>query len=309
MCHALALAYVRSKIARSQLHPDRFGLSPSDIALDCIADLFRQDSDGCMVQITTYFEGINFEETSDTDLLSHLRRLVFSKVNQGLFHLYSEHDPGFGKILRNIKLSVNGLHNFVELEQFGEVCIVPALCDTLEHLPPALSENLESELHQRVKGDEHIPGLLSHLALYLRTQTDHSRIVGLNAVAGIFRSMYGRLRFPEPESTPAENRLLEDDIRRVVKEACSTLQKKSHRRYVKQKHVPLEIFQDYFRVIETGLLLKYVEQDGQDFSLYSGLRNLIPGLTRESYQKEHRSNLEYLLSLTEKKVVDLLKAE
>ena len=71
-------------------------------------------------------------------------------------------DP-FGKILRNIKLAIQSLGNFRETDRLGEPCIVPLLCDPLEHLPLMEWDHLQIELAGMVQGTEKIPELLAKL--------------------------------------------------------------------------------------------------------------------------------------------------
>ncbi|MBI5473448.1 MAG: hypothetical protein HY961_13980, partial [Ignavibacteriae bacterium] len=134
-CNAIALTLIQSRIASGSIHVRRFGLEPCDIAFDAIADLFREDDHGNLVQINAYFESIDWRNAEDEALLIHLRRLVFARTNQGLFRMFQEIDPGLGKILRNTKLAIAALNTFVEMDHFGEPCIAPGLCDPLVRLP------------------------------------------------------------------------------------------------------------------------------------------------------------------------------
>ena len=134
VAHALATSFLLSKRSAGRLSV-LHGLNHSDLAYDCIADIFQLNEGGTYVQLSAYFAGINLKLASEEETLAHLRRLVFSKVNHGIFRLYSESDPVLAKILRNIKLAIASLGSFVELQRFDESCIAPSLCETNEHLP------------------------------------------------------------------------------------------------------------------------------------------------------------------------------
>lgn len=142
VCHALASASLATRRTSSTL-VSLHGLNRSDLAYDCIAEISRQDAAGAFVQLNAYFDGLSLGSLSDEEILAHLRRLVVSKVNQGIFRLYNEADPPLGKILRNIKLAVNSLKHFTEIERFGELCLAPSLCDTLEYLPVPDPEEIQ----------------------------------------------------------------------------------------------------------------------------------------------------------------------
>ena len=107
LCTSIALTHLERKAATGQINRGMIQLSLKDLALDCVADLFRLDEQGIPVQMRMYFECVNLEEASEEETLILLRRLIFSKVKQGLFRTYNEMDPSLGKIIRNIKLGVN----------------------------------------------------------------------------------------------------------------------------------------------------------------------------------------------------------
>src|SRR5271169_1856494 len=169
--HSLAASFLANKATTESLI-SVYDLTTSDLAYDCIADLFQEDGDGKYRQLQAYFAGLSISTSHDEEILAHLRRLVFSKVNQSIFRLYSEADPSLSKILRNIKLAIHSLKNFEELDRFGEPCIVPSLCDTLVHLPPFECEELEHCFLQVTRGNELIPDLLAKLSLLLREQIE-----------------------------------------------------------------------------------------------------------------------------------------
>ena len=187
--HTLANSFLASKATAGTL-VSVYGLNTSDLAYDCIAELFRKDTDGNYIQLFSYFNGLSLTTARDEEILAHLRRLVFSKVNQGVYRLYSEADPSLAKILRNTKLAISSLKNFTEVERFGEPCIAPSLCDTLEDCPAIEREFLEQQFIKHTTGREHIPELLAKLSLYLREQNEHSRIIPFMMTGILFRTIY-----------------------------------------------------------------------------------------------------------------------
>ncbi|MDX1439483.1 MAG: hypothetical protein R3284_06225, partial [Rubricoccaceae bacterium] len=42
-CHLLAIAYLRRRSHAGRLDPSLFGVTLEDLALDCVAELFRRD--------------------------------------------------------------------------------------------------------------------------------------------------------------------------------------------------------------------------------------------------------------------------
>ena len=190
LCHSMASVALRRKIAPAMLNSGVHGTNYRDLAYDCIAELFQQGEDGSLLQIRAYFQGIDRRAASDQELLTHIRRIVFTKVNHGVVRFYGEADPDLGKILRNIKLSVQALRSYNVVERFGDTFLLPAFSPSLEHLPPFTREELESELRGVARIDDHVPAMLAHLSRMLRGQQHHSRLVSLTTVALAIKSIY-----------------------------------------------------------------------------------------------------------------------
>lgn len=279
------------------------GMSPGDIAYDCIADLFRRGDSGAFVHFTSYFEGIPLDQSSDDELLIHLRRLVFSAVNQSIFRLYNEIDPSLGKILRNIRISIQTLQNFTEIERFGESHIVPGLCDPLEHLLVPDRETLESALLPLSTGRENIPELLSRLSLYLRGQRCHSRIVSVVEVALAFRSVYTAKRDRGEQTEQSDEELQKSDLRATIRWACGQIQERMRPEYVGKGKVTQEQFSRYIEAIGVYLIGKAGADGTGDLSLYESCLRVDPGMGREEFRTRHRSRLEYLTRAVQQKVL------
>lgn len=304
--HSLAASFLASKATTGSLMSVH-DLSTSDLAYDCIADLFQQDTDGDYLQLQAYFAGLSFPTARDEEILAHLRRLVFSKVNQSIFRLYSEADPSLAKVLRNIKLAIHSLKNFEEIERFGEPCIVPSLCDTLVYLPPFERDDIEHCFLHVTRGNELIPDLLAKLSLFLRGQDEHCRILPLVGVGLLFRSVYEKKELPEPQHATADESLISLDANAIIQESCADVQLQMHRKYVGSGKVPDETFGMYFHIIREELCERFLGRDGHESSLVERLQQRLPGLTREEYSGVHRNRIEYLLKLVDKKAMERLK--
>jgi hypothetical protein len=260
------------------------------------------------VLLDAYFSALPVAEASDEDLLIHLRRLVFSRVNQGIFRLFNEADPSLGKIIRNIKLALQSLRTFVEFERFGEPCIAPIMCETLEALPPIEIEELERALVRVTRSGEHVPGMLAKLSVYLREQNTRSRILPLISAAHVLRSAYSIRNTNRVEAIEVEASFSETDSVSIVKEACLEVKIELMHRYTLKGKVSEEIFLKYFEGIERHLCEKLVHQNGYDASLFEALQMVWPELSKEDYRKKHRSRLEYLHRIALQRAVAKLKA-
>jgi hypothetical protein len=303
---ALSIACLHARRIPAMLK-DTHGLSIPDMAMDCIAELFEQDKHGTLVQLCAYFGGIPLESCSDEEALVHLRRLVFSKTYNGLFRLYNEADPTLGKVLRNIKLAVQSLKNFEELDVCGEPSIVPSACDPLRHLPPTDQATLERSLAASISGRQTIPSMLAQLSCYLRGQCLHSRVISLIDAAVAFRALYARpLMLPTLVESGSEQ-ILHMDTEKILQEVYRVARSGAEKTYVSNGKISSELMDVYFRVIDVGIRANFIAFDGADFSLFATLCKEMPGLTKQDYRKHHRARLEYLSRQMHKRVRCLLR--
>ena len=306
ICHSLSIACIRTRSIAAVLN-DSHGLSVSDLAMDCIADLFQQSDQGGFTQLSAFFGSLPLENWSDEEALIHLRRLVFSKTYNGLFRLYNEADPILGKILRNIKIAIQSLGHFESCTEAGEPAIKPVACDPLMHLPPPDRDMLERYLSPHVRGNETIPSMLAKLSLYLREQRLHRRVIPMIDVAVVFRSLYSRPGLIPASFEDVSGELLRNDVERTLQIAFRHARAAAENAYVDTGKMNLESLDSYFRAINAGLRATYVDLDGVDFSLFEALRIEMPGLTIAEYRRSHRSRLEYLSRQMHERMRALLK--
>jgi hypothetical protein len=307
LCHSMAAVALRRKIAPVMLDSGVHGTNYRDLAYDCIAELFQRGEDGSLLQIRAYFQGVDRAAVSDQELLTHLRRIVFTKVNHGVVRFYGESDPDLGKILRNIKLSVQALHNYAVVERFGETYLLPALSDPLEELPPFSREELERALRKNATPDEHVPAMLAHLARILRGQHACSRLVPLTSVALAIKSIYCIPGPAEPEHASAEDPFTVPEILSLVQTACREVLGRMAPEYVDSGKVERDMFTKYVEVIEKNVALRFTGEDSDGHSLFAGLQSLVPSLSEAEYRSTHRARLEYLARLAYKRSVEVLR--
>ncbi|MBI3189773.1 MAG: hypothetical protein HYZ33_03900 [Ignavibacteriales bacterium] len=306
-CRKIATAFLRRKTLTGKLDPKVFSMPLEDVALDCLADLFIQIDDGTLVQVKAYFESIAYDKLSEEELQAHTQRLVFAKVNQGLFRAYHEIDPTLSKILRNMKSCLLSVGNFVETERFGETWMQPAMCNVLEHLPCIDRDELERELSKMVSRNDYVPTLLASLATFLRGQTSYRRSVPLMQVAFVFRSLYENKKNAPAQHQTIEQTFLVNDTIAIINKTCRQIEQEMFNSYVKRKFVQQEMYEQYFTVIRQHLCDKIINLDGEATSYFESLRTAHPCLTKEEYQQHHKAKIEYLSSLAYKRAIAELR--
>ncbi len=306
-CRKTAVVLLRKKIAGGKLNLNHISLCVEDLALDCVADLFSRNAQGGFIQLQVYLRGTDVETMTEADLTAYMRRLVFAKVNQGIFRIYHDIDPSLSRLIRNIKISIHALENYVIVDRFGEQYIVPAACDPLEHLPLIEPAALKEGLRQVAGKSETIPNLLAHLSRCLREQDECCRLVPLVQVALCFRSLYSATQVEDATPSEAEMAATVSDATEVISRACRWVKERAHKKYVVPGKVCAEMLAHYFTVVETALVHAILDRDGDDVRYFDELSKLVPELSKEEYRVNHKSKIEYLGRITHRRALKELK--
>ena len=300
--HAIAKESLARKI-RSGTLERLHGLNYSDLAYDCIADLFARDESGKYTALASYFAAFDFAHFSDEEALFHLQRLVLTKVKHGVYRLYQQTDPQLGRILRNIKIAVQSRGLFYEVDRLGEACLVPASGDTLEEMPPVEAEELSQWLARSGSGNEFVPELLEKISALMNGQEDRCRIVPLVTMGLSIRMFYEHKRSPLAEEASCTIDDSTFDSGRMIEAACTKVKLKAKAKYVDRGKIAQDVLDLYFKAIQEGLTHRFIEHDGSDFVLSDAFLKLMPGLTFEEYRRKHKNKIEYLARLAKKLVV------
>ena len=115
---------LRQLVKSGRLHLHSFAISVEGIAFDCIAERFQRDECGSFVELEGYFsESRSLQILDEHEVEHYFRRLVFSKLNEGIFRLYRENDPVLGRILRNLKTAAQSTRGLKQFERPGQVYV------------------------------------------------------------------------------------------------------------------------------------------------------------------------------------------
>jgi hypothetical protein len=306
LSHALAVTALRRRKFDGSMKDITMGLDCTDLAYDCIAEIFHRDRDGNLLQLQAYFRSFPIEELSNQTLLSHLRRLIASKVNDSMFRAYGEFDPSLSKIIRNIKLAIDTLHNFTMEDRFGESFLVPLDCVRDTKLPIGGYEEVMRELAFVGRSTDSVPRLLSKLSLWLHQQTMYRKALPLMTIAPAFRSVY-TIRDASEGGEKMDASLFTEDALIIVEAVCKEIHQEMLEWYVKRKGCDPVVFAAYFLAIEHSLRQSIIESMPNAVPLYDCLRPHLVALTKDEYRKEHRKILEYLTRMCRQRLQERLK--
>lgn len=300
-CYRYAVGYLRQKIRRGNLQPDRFGMSLEDLALDSIADLFERDAAGRFMRLADYLETISWHTLSQEDLEIGLRRFVFSKVNEGLFRRYREADPVLAKIIRNIKANI-GRKGIAHLErrQNRWWIVVGEENGSHQFLPMAPPEVLQAFLVSYLRRSSSIQSAIDGFIDFVRVHPHYCNSYALVGFAQAVRWALCRVGYDEYIGRDGEECELfrAAEVRQAIHRTIREVAAEKRQTYLKESKVDQQTYSAYFKAVGDILAAEFVNDAAPVESFYDALTVYLPGLTRNGYRYEHRNRLEYLAKLS-----------
>ncbi len=309
-CYRLALAYLQKKARSGYLLPQLFGLTLEDLALDCFADLFQRDARGRFNLLDQYFASVKWQEMDDQDLYIVLRRLIFSKVNEGLFRRYREADPTLAKIIRNIKDAVKA-DSRLQLERYnGSAWLIVGNVDEVElsGAPIAPVEVLEAHLIAHLCQSASSHELVSSFVEFVAEHPYYCNAYPVTGFAQAIRAAYVHVGETSEEASAAQEQLLRpEEVEQAIEQATQRVQTVMHDSYVKKGKVHVSTFETYFHTVRDILTAQFVRDAMPVGSYFDALKTYIPSLSRGSYSQDHRNILEYITKLSRSQLLVYLK--
>ena len=309
-CYNLALPLIRKKIVLGKINLAVIGLKEADVVYDCIADLFKGNDDGVLIDLSNYFSSrsIEADSLSDEYLITHLRKLVNQAVYDGIFRLYNEADPALGKIIRNIKIAADKSEEFEIKEFCGEQYLVLSSTDVLPHLTTISDDELHTEIEMILVRQNDMPDILKELAAFLCEQETYQRKVKLVALAiAVKRGFEMSAGMSSVRNNEADYYMITEDARFMIQETCRELETRMKPGYVLKGKVVEATFMSYMNALEQVLCDEFVSGQNGQFTLYEQLKQFIPDLTQSNYMKHHRIIFEYLAKLAKERTREKLK--
>ena len=305
LCSNIGLSFLRFQKQRGALDEYRFGIPTEDLALDCIADTFQRDEDGRFTTLETYFESVNWEHLSEHDLTIALRRLIFSKVNEGLFRSYRAEDPNLARIIRNIKEAIKRNDRFtlnrereVQWIVFGE----NATPDS--RLPLAPAEILEAFLTSLLCNTSNTYTAVYAFEEFLSLHPYYRNAFPLSEYARILRSCFKNREIPEETTQEINVSLL--DLDNALRKTITHIRSKLQETYVRKGKLSVGMFETYISALQKILASHFGVPNEAVTSQYDALATLIPGLSRDSFQNEHRNVMQYLFKVSRTRMIGYL---
>jgi hypothetical protein len=310
--HVLQIATIHllKRVRAGVLNPAFFGLSPEDLALDCIGPLFARDANGRFTHIEIYYTSLQWASVSDAELLAATRRLVFSTVHQQLVRLYRDHDPSLEKIIRNLRNAIRGSELIIEERRGAELWVaVPGETLLQRQLPEMPWSYLEGELTGYLQERTPLRAVIQQCATILDGQHVCRKSFPLTSLALILRMAYSRFAAGPEGPVPEEAEIRAEEAERIIGDALMSVESEKRATYVDKGKVNGPTYAAYMMAIRAILRSEFVENDGHVRSYLDHLQLHLPDLSIVEYRDNHRCHLEYLTKLARERFLENVRAE
>ena len=305
-CSRVALAFLRFQCQRGSLDNYRFGIATEDLALDCIADTFQRDENGRFTTLDTYFESIKWQTLSSEDLDIALRRLIFSKVNEGLFRSYRAEDPNLAKIIRNIKEAIKRNSNFrLHREREVQWIVVGPEDQKISTLPLPPSGILEAYLTSILCETSNIYTAVYALEEFLTHHPYYRNAFPLSEYARVIRTCFKNREVPDLGTQEINLSVL--DLENALRKTITYVRSKLHDTYVCKGKLSVTMFDTYIKALQKVLASHFGAPYESVHSQYDALATVIPGLSKDCFHNEHRNIMQYLYKVSRTKMIWYLK--
>ncbi len=308
ICFKIALAYIHHRLRKGSLVDYQFGISNEDLALDCIAELYQRDDKGRFTVLEQYFESSNWHALSEEELKIALRRLVFSKVNEGLFRSYREEDPNLAKIIRNIKEAAkqDKRVNLVRSREANWLVVGPVDAE-INHLPLAPVELLEAFLLSVVCNTSNTYKAVSSFADFVDAHPHYCNGYPMSAFAQVLRTSYIGRVVPEAQTHEVSYEPIE--IENAIQRAVSHVRNSLIDSYVRGGKLSFALFDNYVNAVYKILKSTFTLYPESIDSQFEALQTMMPGLSKDVYMSKHRNIMQYLFKLSRTRMLSYLQEE
>lgn len=304
-CCTIGLSFLRFQLQRGALDDYRFGIPTEDLALDCIADTFQRDEAGHFVTLETYFNSIEWQKLSEEDLNIALRRLIFSKVNEGLFRSYRSEDPNLARIIRNVKEAIKRNTTFSLYREREVQWIVVGNDQTPNSLPLAPPEVLEAYLTSLLCNTSNTYTAVYAFEEFLRLHPYYRNAFPMSEYARILRTCFQNREVPDDDVQ--EINLSVMDIENALMKTIAFVRSKLQETYVRKGKLSMSMFETYVKALQKILASHFGFPSESVSSQYDALATVIPGLSKDAFHNEHRNIMQYLFKISRTHMIGYLQ--
>lgn len=315
LCHTYAYSYLKLKVKQGALPLNQIDSNLEDLAWECIAELFARNNIGEFYILCTYFEDLPLN--TDAQLRTHLRRLIFSKVNDGIFDHLRSFDSSMGKIIRNIKRVARESKHLTLKRRSGNLCVcyyhnAPNQKHSENENAPSLKaapEIIEAWMSKHISKADMTGEHLDYIGEFFELNSDYRPEINVVDIARIIRNSYvynNESDLYAEDSFPAGTFSL-FQLEECMEEVICSQKDTYYNHYVNKKGFSLYLYDSLFHAIRDVLSANYIDHEKPQLSHYEFLKIYLPDIDRNTYRIEYRTYMEYLLKKCRSHFVEIIR--
>ncbi len=293
LCHKVAIAYLRPKAMMYRRIMN--GLTPEEVSLDAIADLFEQRRGAGFPKLSHWLNrNSSIDQLTDDALWVEFRRIIFGAVNQHIYRLFHDADPALSRLIRNIKLALRTRPG-LQLQESGGSTVIALRnrCDERKPLPELLPEFLEAECQARLSSPKTLKVTLDALESVLREETGYRDAVSLNAVALMVLTRTTAPPIAEHIGPPFED-ITEEEILQMIDRTIHRLRPAAVKTYLETSKMNGALLESHLRALRDIFVSAIAPGEDGPSTFLHALQNHVPGMSEHQYQVRDKRILEYL---------------
>ncbi len=279
--------------------------TPHDLSVICIEDLVQTKKNIRCYELRQFLTGLgDLKFRSEEDIISELRRLIYSAVHRSLFDMCDEVDPVYRKIYRNVHEVISKSEKYHITVRFNEKCVHRLNeIDAAFHKPEYPVDELLVELH-RIENST-TESIMNALFDFLEKQNEYRAALSTTTIIALQRQYF--LMFHEDENDIVEPHFIDRiDISFVIQKTIDHVRNKQLERYVLNEiYTP-----DQINSIESALRSMLHDLcDSKPRKLFDYYHDQFPEVDYTEFQKNGKIRFEYITHTAKEQFITFCKQQ
>lgn len=288
---------------------NQHGLDVNDLAVDVVAEVFRQDCNGNFITLNNFISKLynGLENTTDGEILIAYQSFLRKNANIQIARIYAELDPGGFKIQRNIKDALPTKNLGLRKNIIGNMIYV-LNSEKYDYLPYLHFEEIEKEFLSRISENLSTKELLEIIYSILSEQEYFRKEINLTDAVILFKKYYKieQTLFQENELdlVPAESFFDKYELDNIFDEIIKKIKSKIFIDYFSKGKLTLEQSKSVACAVnDIAYDLIFI---GHNHTSYYDYLSKYLTVDQNEYDLKFESKLEYLIKLVRQDIKNYL---
>jgi hypothetical protein len=277
------------------------GISETDLAFDCIAEVFSRNQSGEFPLVRSFLASLNhnIESLPAEEVFIVYKSFLIRIADTQLARLYAQADPMGAKIHRNLRDCLKGPEVFSLRKDFRGMVMYPTQADPLDQLPAYPLDTLLHEFCGSAQRSHSTHELIEILHGILVSQDRFRRSLPLIDVVQMFKKIYElELEYESGNEPSLLGTFSPDDIERIRAEVEDALKEKIVVTYLAKGKIDRRQAEGLWLACRE-MISDWCKPESEERSLHGYLNRYCP-MDAQTYENTFRVKMEYLLKVARK---------